>query len=354
MLKHDGHLRPAVEAAFASMVMYFEARALAGEVPSLLATMCSKLSEAGLVQTDAASTFCSWGTAIAAQFAADNLHLTARAGDTGTMQLVATVQSLGRTVGGLHAQMASMQRGIIAVQQAQAAAPTPAPSPAGGSRLATPKGPSRPASRPATEQAEQAEPTPTTPPPPSGLAGLGGLLPSCNEKAPTITEKKAHEIFQICMGNGGALPVFDKKQKQQKPKAELLMKWFNAMATAEEKVILKPPAPATAGEPAQKPDDGKRRAICIYLNRLIVERLIQAYEEASTTVPRDFKKEGYMLPASGIATHAEASLKKAGCVPETSMFASWRTQHEQAVLEEKQAGGAGPSGAPPKKKPRKK
>ena len=127
-----------------------------------------------------------------------------------------------------------------------------------------------------------------------------------------------------------------------------------AHAAAEEKVILKPPAPATAGEPAQKPADGKRRAICIYLNRLIVERLIQAYEEASTTVPRDFQKDGYMLPASGVATHAEGSPKKAGYVPETSMFAWWRTQHEQAALEENQAGGAGPSGAPPKKKPRKK
>ena len=120
------------------------------------------------------------------------------------------------------------------------------------------------------------------------------------------------------------------------------------MATDEEKVILKPPAPAAAGEPVSKPDAGKRRIICTELNRLIVALLCETYEATSLEVPRDFEKDGYFLPASGIASHADGVLKVKGSVPDTSTFAAWRKQHEQ------QARSAGPSNAPPKKKLKKK
>jgi hypothetical protein len=70
------------------------------------------------------------------------------------------------------------------------------------------------------------------------------------------------------------------------------------------------------------------------------ERLAQAYEEASLEVPRDFSKEGYMLPATGIATHCDAAskLKGKGLVPEPSTLAAWRQQHE-----EQEASGEGSS-----------
>ena len=95
-----------------------------GEVPSVLATMCTKLKEANLVQTDAPSTFSEWGDAIRMQFDSDNLHLTGRATDTGTWQMIAQLKSLGRSVGGLHAQIASMQRELSSLHSAvQVAAP---------------------------------------------------------------------------------------------------------------------------------------------------------------------------------------------------------------------------------------
>ena len=78
----------------------------------------------------------------------------------------------------------------------------------------------------------------------------------------------------------------------------MCVKWFNAMATAEEKIILKPPLPAAAGEPAPKVNTGQRRTISRMLNTLLVERLIEAYETASANVPRDFFKENYLLPAT--------------------------------------------------------
>ena len=116
------------------------------------------------------------------------------------------------------------------------------------------------------------------------------------------------------------------------------MKWFSGMATTKEKAILMPPpaplpstpAPSTAipdclasepTEPVPKPDEGVRRTICALLNMLVVERLTEAYLAASLAVPRDFKKVGYLLPATGVSSHAEGDLKAKGHVPNTSTFA---------------------------------
>ena len=118
-----------------------------------------------------------------------------------------------------------------------------------------------------------------------------------------------------------------------------------------EKAILKPPPPAAAGEPAPKVDNGKRRVICGALHMLILARLTQAYQEAGLDVPRDFSKENYVMPASGIATHAEGELKKKCSVPEISTFASWRKEYEEQEAEE--LGGAGASRPPPAKKAKK-
>eukprot|EP00966_Prymnesium_polylepis_P299594 6923214-Prymnesium_polylepis.1 len=155
------------------------------------------------------------------------------------------------------------------------------------------------------------------------------------------------------MGKGGGIPYLE--VKQQRPKAELCLKYFNGMVTDEEKRVLKPLPPATDGEPARVPDDGRRRSISTNLNMLVVDRLAQAYEEASLEVPRDFSKEGYMLPATGIATHCDASskLKGKGLVPDPSTFAAWRKEQEA-----QEASGEGSSSrvaakAPPRKKPRK-
>ena len=169
-------------------------------------------------------------------------------------------------------------------------------------------------------------------------------------KHTTLNSVPTHPLTLTPSPSGGAVPAFDPKHKQQKLKAELLFKWFNAMATAEEKAVLKPPPPAAASaEPVPKPDEGQRRIICAKLNSLVVQRLVDAYTDASLSVPRDFLKESYVLPASGIASHAEGDLKKKGCVPDPSTFASWRKQHEQQEQQVGEASGSG-SRQPPKKR----
>ena len=82
-----------------------------------------------------------------------------------------------------------------------------------------------------------------------------------------------------------------------------------------------------------------------------MERLCQAYEAAELKVPRDFAKQNYVLPASGIASHTEGGLKKRGYVPDTSSFASWRKQQEEEHRAEQASGGCDP---PPSKTSRKK
>lgn len=344
------------------------------------------MQAAGLVTVNASSTFVTWGAAIKLEFESDNLHLTARTTDTGIAQLVATMQrqtrtigSLGQTVGTMHGQLASLQRELAALRQAGVAAPsTPAPARSPARRSATPRqspgmgaSPASPANTTTAssavdalfadeaaaaddaDAADDAADDAASPPLSAPLAGFHGLLPTSGQNSSaSISGQKAFSFYQNCMANGGALPAFEAKLKQQKTKAELCLKWFNAMATAEEMVILKPPAPAAAGEPVPKPDTGKRRTICTELNRLMVALLCDAYESASLEVPRDFEKDGYLLPASGIATHTDSQLKAKGRVPDTFTFAAWRRAHEDR--EQQQVGAAGASSGPPKKKSRKK
>jgi len=303
--------------------------------------MCSLLP-LNLVESDAPSTFSKWGNAIRAQFALDNLELTSKATDPGIGQLVATVQSLGWTVGGMHAQLASMQREFALLRSAptspaaasprrRSTPPRSAPSPLRAQPVAT--------NDDATNDEEPPPPPPQQPPRPA----FGSLLPSSGQKATSLTGVRAAEFYEECMAKGGVVPHFE--HKQQKPKAEICIKWFNSMATDEEKAVLKPPKPAAPGEPEPRPDQGQRRTICTKLSTLVVQLLVDAYEAENIDVPRDFLKQSYALPASGVSTHATGILKQRGAVPDTSTFAAWRKAHEEReaaehVAEREAAGGA--------------
>ena len=96
--------------------------------------------------------------------------------DPGIGQLVATVQSLGRTVGGMHAQLASMQRELALLRSAPTS--TAAASPR---RRSTPPSstPSPLRAQPvATNDEEPPPPTPPPPPPPPPpRPAFGSLLP---------------------------------------------------------------------------------------------------------------------------------------------------------------------------------
>ena len=101
------------------------------------------------------------------------------------------------------------------------------------------------------------------------------------------------------------------------------------MATPEEKRILHPPLSGPDGEPPPAPDNGRRRTISMNLNTLVVARLSEAYVDEGLLVPRDFLKEGYLLPTTGVASHCDSQLKKRRRVPDPSTFAEWRKQYTE-------------------------
>ena len=356
MLWRNGSLRPMVEAAFASTIMYFDARKRAGEMTYVLGAMIDTLVELRLVEGDAPSTLSRWGAAIKTQFDLDNLHLTARTTDSSSVQLVAALQGLGRTVGGLHAQIAHMQR-----QLAAAPMPTPGASPqraspaSGAAARPVAASPAAAAASPAPVAEHAAEPPPPPPPPANPLGSLlvagAGCLPGA---AVSLSGAKAKAFYLGCMAKGGALPSFERKQ--EKPKAEVCVKWFNEMANAEERASLKPPPRVDGQPPPPKPDEGSRRRLVDKLHGLIVARLTAAYKAAGIAVPRDMQKDDYELPVSGIASHLEKlKIAKAPLIdPRNAAFRAAREQQERAAAEAAETGGDGGSAAggvqPPKKR----
>ena len=70
--------------------------------------------------------------------------------------------------------------------------------------------------------------------------------------------------------------------KQDKARAELVLEWFNAMADADEKVLLKPTKPGHA-----IPRDGDRRRTAAGLQKLVIARLSEGFGD---DVPRELGK----------------------------------------------------------------
>eukprot|EP00966_Prymnesium_polylepis_P146293 3379125-Prymnesium_polylepis.1 len=203
LLWREGSLRPMVEAAFASELMYFEERrtcSTGSEMEHVLKVMLDELralsrAEGGieLCDGDAAATICRWGEAIKLQFDLDNFHLTARSVDTNSAQMVAALQGLGRTVGNLHAQVASLQRQIKAQPTAPAAAATPSRgAPASPTAVSPPAPVTEPAPSPASAlsqafNAAASAATPAAPPAQPGRNPFNSMMKAGKGSTPLLT-----------------------------------------------------------------------------------------------------------------------------------------------------------------------
>ena len=237
---------------------------------------------------------------------------------------------VGRIVGGLHAQVASLQREVARLRgQAAAGQSAVCPSP-----LATPAEPAPPgkpqgaapsphrdsAASPAAAvgaaavgaafaAAASATPVPPQQPKPNAFTGL--LQPSASATpAYSISGKKAADFYLETQGRGGAMPsMFE--GKQQKPKAELCVRWFDAIALPDEKASLRPSERAPGAPRPPKPDEGARRKLAERLHSLCVIWLREGFAAAGIDAKDlDLAKGNYSLPISGFATHAE-TLKRA-------------------------------------------
>ena len=124
--------------------------------------------------------------------------------------------------------------------------------------------------------------------------------------------------------------------KQDRARAELVMEWFNAMADADEKALLKPTKPGHAIS-----SDGDRRRTAVRLHKLVVARLTEGFGDA---VPRELGKGN--LSATALENRVRAL--KVKIVPTAAAFAEWRKAHEAADAHE--AAAAAPATPSPSKK----
>ena len=114
----------------------------------------------------------------------------------------------------------------------------------------------------------------------AGSSGMGPLIPpvaggSGPKRKPAPIELKdatAADFYANCMARGGTVPPG--LAKQDKARAELVLEWFNAMANADEKALLKPPKPGNA-----IPSEGDRRRTraAAGLQKLVIARLSEGF-----------------------------------------------------------------------------
>lgn len=95
-----GELRPAVHAAFAALVMYFEERQEAGEMTAVATRLRQAVREA-FPGEDAGQRLRSWGDWIRNEFKLENAHLFSRREAEGFNRVAECVSDLGREVGRL-------------------------------------------------------------------------------------------------------------------------------------------------------------------------------------------------------------------------------------------------------------
>ena len=166
------------------------------------------------------------------------------------------------------------------------------------------------------------------------LTGMSPLLPGVTggaepHPAPLLLKDAvAGEYYRNCMARGGRLAGLG---KQDKGRAELVMEWFSAMATQDEKLLLGPPKAGHA-----IPSEGERRRTAAVLQKLVVARLAAGFNDA---VPRELGKG--QLSASALENRVrqlKALKPPVPIVPTAAAFSLWRSAQEEAGQEEEVVG----------------
>lgn len=104
MLLKGGAMRPAVHAAFATMIMYYGERQQAHEMRAVHKVLYTALAAKKFTghHGDQHQLLMRWGQVIKERFDMDNLHLTSLADHDGAAQLAAGMKQLGQSVSSLH------------------------------------------------------------------------------------------------------------------------------------------------------------------------------------------------------------------------------------------------------------
>lgn len=323
MLLSGGALRRMVLIAFASMIMYHDARMAAGEMRPACLKLIEELGRIS-ISNDKLS---QWGAIIRAKFDADNVHLTMGRAATGDGGLVQIVKALGRSLSEMKSELGTLRRDLVAERRRSASGPsTPAHLHVQGS--------------PAVGADDSPKELPPPPPAssgagPSGAGAMGPLIPhvaGAAEPKPAVmalSNAVAGDFYANCLARGGGLAGLS---KQDKSRVELVLDWFNAMATNDEKLALKP---AKAGHAI--PSEGERRRIAARLQKLVIARLSEGFVAAGEKVPRELGK-GNLFATALENRVRELKGKGVEITPVANTFAAWRAAHEQIGPETVQEG----------------
>lgn len=316
MLLVDGALRPMVHASFASLIMYHDVRVAAGEARQVTTAMYESFTNAKMAGVPAL-TFSEWGSIIRHNFDTRNLHLTVGAKvDSGTAQIV---RALGHTLTEVKGELAAIRKMVAEGARTSEAAPPSTPKSVGCSALVAAGSPSILDVQPSPQPAAVAA---------AGSSAFGSLVPMVGA-APAIAPvswagTSAGDYYRNVKARGGAIDAG--LGKQDKKDAQSLVKFFDGMATSDEKAILAPTRPSQAPI-----DEGERRRVAERLHKLMVARFAAAFTEAGLSVPQNLAKG--LLPTSAIANR-QKELKPKGIIFDSSTFAEWRKQYEAAAASE--------------------
>jgi len=140
----------------------------------------------------------------------------------------------------------------------------------------------------------------------------------------------AAEFFLDCMARGGSLPTLAKADKRR---AQLVLDYFIAFATPEERLLLLPPPPAREGQAPTVRDEGSRRLLCLKFHDLLVEFLRRAFIAASLEVPSGLSKgKKVKLLVGALESRLDELAKKSKAPafrPDPDAFALFRAEYEK-------------------------
>jgi len=323
-IRRDGHLRPMLHAAFASQVMYHDERTLASEVHGVRVCMHESLVACKIAGScaEAGSLLSTWGVHLKTAFDTSNMHLTA---PVNGLEAQAASTSIGAAFNQFRQTVANMPSAIInAVRSVANDIPrTAASGPIDERTSRVWQQGVRPDTNVASQSAiehplgctnvEQSDA-------PRPNAFQGSMAPSGNASHPLkIAGLSASEFFLNTMKKGGTVGAVQ-GERSEKKKAVTCFKFFNNMATPEERAQLLPPPP---GAPVQDP--GQQRVLVAQLEKLVVAYLAERFEEANKDVPAFLKGSNARLKVSSLQSRVE-ELAKLGvrALADSTSLRNWR------------------------------
>jgi hypothetical protein len=380
----EGSLRPAVRAAFASQVMYYQEREKNAEMIEVLNRMRRAVSDvSGKISSSSSSsssssasasnncplspegphaTLLQWSVRLATKFNLDNQHLLGGAGSDALVQLATTVNQLGtnftkmfdsfnnkltRVGDRIERRLGEVEMQLNALTAAAVAKQTVAVGNAIPEQSQLPQ-------RVLAAASSSSGTVPLLPPPPPPLAAeprpsqssaMGPLVffRSASAQNPVasldgVTAEAYYLAFMNSSRNHRVLGAQDTNR------ARVLVLWFDAMATQAERQSL---LPSALGEDPK--DVGEQRKLVARLHFLIKALLRTAFKDRTKGVPRDVVSDK-ALTVGAIQSRIDQLRDEKLPAVKVNDFASFRAQFEKSETNKRPVAAATAAALPSSKR----